>query len=127
MVANVAEDPAKMLDGYEVSEADLAVLRRGDLAQVIRESWAELDRAGIWGWVDDDLVFVKQWGFDLSEITVPVEVRYGLTDVLVPAAHGRWLASHVPNATTVAEEGEGHMGDPDRVVELTRWLVTGSY
>jgi hypothetical protein len=33
----------------------------------------------------------------------------------------------VPNATAVAEEGEGHMGDPDRVVELTRWLVTGSY
>jgi pimeloyl-ACP methyl ester carboxylesterase len=127
MVANVAEDPAKMLDGYEMSEADLAVLRREDLAEVIRESWAEQERAGIWGWVDDDLVFTKPWGFDISEITVPVEVRYGLTDVLVPAAHGQWLASHVPNATVVAEEGEGHMGDPDRVVELTRWLVTGNY
>ena len=41
-------------------------------------------------------------------------------DVLVPAAHGRWLAAHVPNATVVAEAGEGHMGDPDSVVEPSR-------
>jgi pimeloyl-ACP methyl ester carboxylesterase len=127
MLANVAEDPAKMLDGYEISEADLAVLRRADIAQVIRESWAEQERAGIWGWVDDDLVFVRPWGFDISEIRVPVEVRYGLADVLVPAAHGEWLASHVPNATVVAEAGEGHMSDLDKVVETTRWLVTGAY
>lgn len=127
MVANVAEDPSKILDGYEMSDADLAVLQRADRAQVIRESMDDLARGGIWGWVDDDLVFVKPWGFDIAEITVPMEVRYGLTDVLVPAAHGEWLATHVPNATVVAESGEGHMGDPDRVVELTQWLVTGTY
>jgi hypothetical protein len=25
----------------------------------------------------------------------------------------------------VVEQDQGHMGDPDKVVELTRWLVTG--
>jgi hypothetical protein len=35
------------------------------------------------------------------------------------------LGEHVPNAKVVAEEGEGHLGDLDRVVELTRWLVNG--
>jgi pimeloyl-ACP methyl ester carboxylesterase len=123
MVANVAVDPAKLLAGFELSDADRAVLGRPDFAQLIRDSTAELVRGGIWGWVDDDLCFVKPWGFDISEISVPVEVRYGLTDVLVPAAHGSWLAAHVPNATVVAEADEGHMGDPDRIVELTRWLV----
>jgi pimeloyl-ACP methyl ester carboxylesterase len=54
-------------------------------------------------------------------------VRYGAKDTLVPAAHGAWLSEHVPGATTVVEEGEGHMGDPDQVERLTRWLVTGSY
>ena len=126
MAARVAEDPSKILGDYELSEADRAVLQREDLAQVIREATADLVRGGIWGWVDDDLVFVKPWGFDVTEITVPVEVRYGLTDVLVPAAHGQWLAAHVPNATVVAEHEQGHMGDPDRIVELTRWLVTGA-
>ena len=71
--------------------------------------------------------FVKPWGFDISEIRVPVEVRYGLTDVLVPAAHGEWLAAHVPNATVVTEAGKGHLSDLDKVVETTRWLVTGTY
>jgi hypothetical protein len=28
-------------------------------------------------------------------------------------------------ATVVVEEDEGHMGDPEKVVELMRWLVTG--
>jgi pimeloyl-ACP methyl ester carboxylesterase len=123
MVANVADDPSKILEGFELSDADRAVLQRADFAQLIRDATDDLARGGIWGWVDDDLCFVKPWGFDISEITVPVEVRYGLTDVLVPAAHGSWLAEHVPNATVVAEADEGHMGDPDRVVELTRWLI----
>jgi pimeloyl-ACP methyl ester carboxylesterase len=127
MAANVVDDPSKILDGFELSEADRAVLQREDLAQVIREATADLARGGPWGWVDDDLVFVKPWGFDIGEIRVPVEVRYGLTDVLVPAAHGAWLGAHVPNATVVAEADEGHMGDLDKIVELTRWLVTGEY
>jgi hypothetical protein len=54
-----------------------------------------------------------------------VEVRYGAKDVLVPAAHGAWLGTHVPGAIVVVEDGEGHLGDPDKVVERTRWLVTG--
>jgi pimeloyl-ACP methyl ester carboxylesterase len=126
MAARVADDPSKILGDFELSEADRAVLQREDLAQVIREATQDLARGGPWGWVDDDLGFVKHWGFDISEITVPVEVRYGLTDVLVPAAHGAWLGTHVPNATVVAEAGEGHLGDPDLVVERTRWLVTGA-
>ncbi len=127
MAANVAEDPSKILDGFELSEADRAVLQRSELAQVIREATEDLARGGPWGWVDDDLVFVKPWGFDIGEIRVQVEVRYGLTDVLVPAAHGEWLAAHVPNATVVTEAGKGHLSDLDKVVETTRWLVTGTY
>jgi hypothetical protein len=39
---------------------------------------------------------------------------------------GGRLATHVPNATVVVEQSQGHLTDPDRVVELTRWLVTGA-
>lgn len=126
MVANVAEDPTKLLgDDWQLDEADRAVLARPEFAALSREWTADLGRGGPWGWVDDDLAHVKPWGFDLQEITVPVEVRYGVKDVLVPAAHGRWLGEHVPGARVVAEEDEGHLGDPDQVVELIRWLVTG--
>lgn len=128
MAARVADDPSKLLgDDWALTESDRAVLAREDFGRVIRESTEDLARGGVWGWVDDDLAFIQPWGFDIAEITVPVEVRYGEKDVLVPAAHGAWLGAHVPGATVVVERDEGHMGDPDRLVELYRWLVTGSY
>lgn len=126
-VRRIAEDPATMLAGWEIDEADKAVLARSDMARVITEFGADMARGGYWGWVDDDLAFTRPWGFDVAEITVPVEVRYGVKDTLVPAAHGAWLSEHVPGATTVVEEDEGHMGDPDQVGRLVRWLVTGRY
>jgi pimeloyl-ACP methyl ester carboxylesterase len=122
----VAVDPSQLLgEDWQLDEADRAILGRADVATLIVESHADLVRGGIWGWVDDDLAFTRPWGFDLAEIAVPVEVRYGAKDVLVPAAHGAWLGRHVPHATVVVEETAGHMADPDDVVARLRWLVTG--
>jgi pimeloyl-ACP methyl ester carboxylesterase len=127
MGERVAKDPSKILgDDWELPEADREQLARPELAALIRESTEDLLRGGPWGWVDDDLAFVRPWGFDVAEITVPVEVRYGADDVLVPAAHGAWLTDNVPGATVVVERGQGHLSDLDRVVELTAWLVHGT-
>ena len=117
--------PSLLGDDWALDDADRAVLGRPDMAEMFRESTEDLVRGGVWGWVDDDLAFVKPWGFDISEIDVPVEVRYGARDVLVPAAHGAWLGRNVPGAIVVVEEAEGHLGDPDKVTERMRWLVTG--
>ncbi len=125
-VERVAKDPSKVLgDDWTLDEADRAVLGRPEMAAVIRETTADLARGGVWGWVDDDLAFTRPWGFDLAEIAAQVQVRYGAKDVLVPAAHGAWLARHVPGAEVVINDGEGHLRDPDAVVSDIRWLVTG--
>jgi pimeloyl-ACP methyl ester carboxylesterase len=48
-----------------------------------------------------------------------VTVRYGARDVLVPAAHGAWLASHVPAARVVVEHTGGHLVSPeDQLIHL---------
>jgi pimeloyl-ACP methyl ester carboxylesterase len=65
---------------------------------------------GVGGWADDDLVVLKPWGFEVAAISVPVLIRYGLADVLVPPAHGEWLAANVPGCIVEIETSAGHMG-----------------
>jgi pimeloyl-ACP methyl ester carboxylesterase len=124
--ARVAVDPSTVLDDYDLSETDRAELARPEVMQIMRESAVEWAVNGVGGWVDDDLAFSRPWGFEVSEITVPVLVVYGSTDVLVPVAHGEWLTAHVPGCIVKVEES-GHLGvDPEvEIAEHARWLKDG--
>ena len=82
-------------------------------------------RPGVWGWVDDDLAFLSPWGFELDEIHVPVTIRYGEHDVLVPAAHGEWLGRHVPGARVVVDTSGGHLVSPEAQLTFLVELVNG--
>jgi pimeloyl-ACP methyl ester carboxylesterase len=127
IMARVAEDPSSVLGDFELSESDRAELERKERVQVIRESWAEHSVRGVGGWVDDDLAHIEPWGFDVSEISIPVLIRYGATDVLVPPAHGEWLAAHVPGAVVKVEQEAGHLGSnpEEEYAESARWLRDG--
>ena len=57
--------------GDLVSPPDAAVLS-GDYAEFAAGSFRLALRDGIWGWFDDDLAFIREWGFDLGAIEVPV-------------------------------------------------------
>ena len=119
-LARMAADPSKLFsDDWEFEAADRAVLARTDMQQMLAEAWREAFRNGVWGWVDDDLALLGRWGFEVSQISTPVVVRYGEQDVMVPAAHGRWLAANVPNAAVLVAQQAGHLKDPQtRVQEL---------
>jgi pimeloyl-ACP methyl ester carboxylesterase len=123
----VAVDPSTYLEGFKLSESDRAYLARPEAMQITRESTAERSRNGVGGWVDDDLAFVKPWGFDLAAISVPVLVWYGASDVLVPPAHGEWLAANVPGCVVKVDDVAGHMGkDPvEEITQNCRWLKSG--
>jgi pimeloyl-ACP methyl ester carboxylesterase len=125
-LARVAIDPAQPFgDTYELSDGDRAIISRPEYAVRTQRLMQEACRTGVDGWLDDDLVFVRPWGFDLNALSVPAMVWYGMDDTLVPAAHGRWLAENVPGASVVAMKG-GHLELVNRIEELLRWLIDGS-
>ena len=101
------EDLHRIL-GDLVLEPDRAVLT-GEFAEQAHSSLVNSVRNGIWGWLDDDLAFVRSWEFDLEVIRVPVTIWQGVQDRFVPISHGRWLAQHVPGARPRLLEGEGHL------------------
>jgi pimeloyl-ACP methyl ester carboxylesterase len=78
-------------------------------------------RIGVNGWLDDDLAFVKPWGFDLSEVSIPIIIWHGSADLMVPFAHGQWLSERFAHASFHPEPEEGHLsiglGNLDRMLD----------
>jgi pimeloyl-ACP methyl ester carboxylesterase len=89
-------------------DVDRAVLT-DEFGEDMAGSFHEALRSGVDGWFDDDLAFVTPWGFDLDEVKVPTSLWQGTADLMVPFAHGQWLAAHVPGAIVHFEEDEGHL------------------
>jgi pimeloyl-ACP methyl ester carboxylesterase len=94
--------------GGLIDDVDRAALT-GELAEVLAAMSRRALSAGIAGWRDDDLAFVKPWGFDVADITVPVSIWQGAHDRMVPFAHGRWLAAHITAARVHLYDDEGHI------------------
>lgn len=90
-------------------QADQASLADPRVRAVMAAAMHEAVRQGPDGWIDDDLAFVRPWGFAPEAISVPVRLWQGEADVLVPRAQGDYLASRIPGATFELIAGMGHM------------------
>lgn len=104
----VTGDQIREAFGGLIGDADKAVLE-GETADHMASSMRSALAVSFDGWIDDDLVFVKNWGFDLSAITKPVFLWQGDDDFMVPHAHSYWLEKHIPTATLSFKPGEGHI------------------
>nr|WP_168723329.1 alpha/beta hydrolase [Streptomyces sp. SAT1]ANO41899.1 hypothetical protein A8713_032050 [Streptomyces sp. SAT1] len=103
-------DAAGLIAGLEslLPPVDRAVLTR-EFGEDLSANFSAGLRPGVDGWVDDNLAFVRPWGFAPEEITVPAFVWQGTEDLMVPFAYGQWLAANIPGAVAHLEEGEGHL------------------
>lgn len=101
---------------------DVAVLT-GRFARAVHENMAAGLRAGYEGWLDDDRAFTSGWGFSLTGVTVPVLLRQGEQDLMVPFAHGQWLAAHLPSAEVALTPEDGHLTLTTDIGSTHRWLL----
>jgi pimeloyl-ACP methyl ester carboxylesterase len=77
------------------------------------------------GWIDDDMAFVWPWGFDVRDITVPVQVWQGREDKFVPFGHGEWFVRNIPTAESHLSDTDGHLTLlVNRIPEIHAWLLS---
>src|SRR5687768_6477629 len=107
-------------------EVDRACLT-GDVGADFAVAMNDVGRAGAEGWIDDDLAFTRPWGFDLDQVRAPVSLWQGELDLMVPFAHGQWLAPRIPGVRPHLESGQGHLsitvGAVDRMLDELQVLV----
>jgi len=123
---------SEMLDNLADLAASIQTLvaepDRLALGGPIGEWWANGIRvsfsAGADGWVDDDLAFVKPFGFEIGAIAVPTLIVHGRLDLFVPISHGEWLSHEVPGAESWMLEDEAHLSLlTNQVSNVHAWLL----
>jgi pimeloyl-ACP methyl ester carboxylesterase len=108
----IRENPEFLLEWLrtEMPESDLRITADAGIRRRLLEAYQDALKHGPDGWIDDVLALRSPWGFDLSEIRVPVRLWHGDRDVFSPPEHSRWLAMKIPNATIEVEAGAAHFG-----------------
>lgn len=105
---NVTGSEIREAFGGLIGDADKAVLE-GEKADAMAAAMRSGLAVSFDGWIDDDLVFIKHWGFELADITKPVILWQGDQDLMVPHSHSYWLEKHIPTAKLSFIPGHGHI------------------
>jgi pimeloyl-ACP methyl ester carboxylesterase len=79
-------------------------------------AWASLGEdagragaAGPDGLIDDDVSTVSPWGFEVTDIAVPVLLAHGGEDRVIPVSHAHWLVRRCPAAELWLRPRDGHV------------------
>jgi pimeloyl-ACP methyl ester carboxylesterase len=105
-----------------VSSEDAAAMRAGLAAFWLSSMQLGLE-AGDRGWWDDSVADLGDWGFDLGDIAVPVQLWHGRHDQFVPFQHGEWLARHIPGVDAHLTDDDGHMTLFFKLRDIHAWLL----
>ena len=119
-LAASASDVAQAFESV-LSPADAAALDDG-MAEYFTYCDHEGLAPGSQGLWDDNCALVRPWGFELSDISVPVLVLHGRQDQFVPFGHGQWLATHIRGVEARLLDNDGHLTLLNRVGGVHAWL-----
>jgi len=65
-------------------------------------------KSGVIGYADDEFAFLRNWGFEVKDVRVPVVIWQGLDDLSVSPHMARWFNENLCNPTLELLEGQHH-------------------
>ena len=122
-LAASASDVAQVFASMS-APVDAAVMQgQSEMAAWMADAIQDGLAPGSQGWWDDDRAHLDPWGFELTDITVPVLLLHGRQDNFVPFGHGQWLATHIPGVEARLLDNDGHLTLAEhRIGEVHAWL-----
>jgi pimeloyl-ACP methyl ester carboxylesterase len=98
---------AKMFDS-SLCPADKEIFKLPDMQYLIMRDFQELFRHGSKGPAYDAQTVYKQWGFNLSDIDIHIEVFQGTADDFIPPKFSEYLANTAKDVRLNSIESQGH-------------------
>ena len=110
--AQIASDPGAAIDSAmaDAPLVDLEMLKRPDIRALLVESLQEAFANGPQGWFDDAWALQTPWGFELREVSPPVQMWCGELDRNVPLKSIERMAAELNLDSLETIPGAGHLG-----------------
>jgi pimeloyl-ACP methyl ester carboxylesterase len=122
MIRPVAS-PAADLYGRVSPEADRKLLARPEIKAMFLDDLLNGSRKQLSAPFSDVVVFARDWGFQLSDIKVPVRWWHGDADHIVPYAHGQHVVSRLADSELYPMPGESHLAGLGRAEEILNTMT----
>lgn len=105
------KDPRSLLEkaALNYAQPDQRVMERPDVREMYITDIIESYRQGVRGHAGDLLAVSRSWGFDLAEISTPVQLWQGKQDQNIPPSMAEHMAGRIPKAQLRIFEDQGHL------------------
>jgi pimeloyl-ACP methyl ester carboxylesterase len=119
-----AREPGRRVPGVSMvfGKADGEVMRAG--VKELASSFCECFRCGAQGQLDDEVLVIEPWGFDLQSISLTVHLWQGDADRTMNPAGARAQAERLQHGVLHECPGEGHLLAHAHAHEIVETLVT---
>ncbi|MFL3012921.1 MAG: alpha/beta fold hydrolase [Acidimicrobiales bacterium] len=110
MVRQLSSKPVKGFEKFieGLPEPDRLVLSGTNAQELVLASAVEGVRQGSKPLLEEIRIYSKFWGFELSDLNVPVSLFQGEADIDVPASMARYQAELIPNCELNLYPADGH-------------------
>ncbi len=110
MVRQLSSKPVKGFEKFVkgLPEPDRLVLSGANAQELVLASAVEGVRQGSKPLLEEISIYSKFWGFELSDLNVPVSLFQGEADIDVPASMARYQAELIPNCELNLYPTDGH-------------------